>query len=166
MPISDYPFITVRSDDIEYGPLVSPGGPTSRPYLWIRIANPATGDAMIVPAAIDTGADALAMPATDAETLGHELEATAPKPVKTAKGTTNAYPHSAALDVLGILPDGYADESVVLYRMPETIIYFTVGQRAHLIGQGSFLSLCTLTINYPERKFSVSLSGHPSPSVS
>jgi hypothetical protein len=159
MPISGYPFITV--DDREQGPVVSIGGPLSRPYLWLRITNPVTGDAMIVSAAVDTGADALAMPATDAETLGHRLDATPARIVKTAKGKTKAYPHTATVDVLDILSNGKANEAVVLYPIPETLVYFTVDQRAHLIGQGSFLSLCTLTINYPERKFSVSLSSRP-----
>lgn len=160
MPIRDYPFITLNPYAVEPSDLVSPGGPNAKPYLWLRITNLATRQAMIVPAAIDTGADAIVMPATDAETLGHNLEATPPRPVRTAKGTTNAYPHSAAIDVLGILPGGYADESVVLYPIPQTVVYFTVGQRAHLVGQGSFLSRCILTINYPEQRFSVRLPDH------
>jgi predicted aspartyl protease len=158
MPISDYPFITVNPNAVEPSELVYLGGPNARPYLWVRIANPATGQAMIVPAAVDTGADAFAIPATDAETLGHNLEATTPKLVRTAKGITKAYPHAAAIDVLGVLPDGYHDESVILYSIPETVIYLTVGQKAHLIGHGSFLSRCILTIDYPEKKFSIHLS--------
>jgi hypothetical protein len=75
-----------------------------------------------------------------------------------AKGITKAYPHAAAIDVLGVLPDGYHDESVILYSIPETVIYLTVGQKAHFIGQGSFLSKCILTIDYPEKKFSIHLS--------
>ncbi len=160
MPIRDYPFITVNSDVVGRNALVYPGGPNARPYLWLRIANPATDDAMIVSAVVDTGADALAIPATDAEILGHNLEATTPKLVRTAKGITKAYPHTAAVDVLGILPNGYADESTILYPIPKTVIYLTVGQRAHLIGQGSFLSRCILTVNYPEKVFSVRLSDH------
>ncbi len=106
MPIRDYPFVTVNSDAIGQNDLVHPGGPNARPYLWLRITNPATHQGMIVSAAVDTGADALAIPATDAETLGHNLEATTPKLVRTAKGITKAYPHTAAIDVLGILPNG------------------------------------------------------------
>jgi hypothetical protein len=160
MPIRDYPFITVNSEAIGQNDLVHAGGPNARPYLWLRITNPATHQGMIVSAAVDTGADALAIPATDAETLGHNLEATTPKLVRTAKGITKAYPHTAAVDVLGILPNGYADESVLLYPIPQTVIYLTVGQKAHLIGQGSFLSRCILTINYPEKTFSVRLPDH------
>jgi len=160
MPIRDYPFIAVDPYAREPSKVVQLGGPRARPYLWLRIRNPTTRDAMIVPAAVDTGADALVVPASDAETLGHNLEATPPRDVRTAKGLTKAYPHSAAIDVLGTLPSGHADESRILYPVPETTIWLTVGQRAHLIGQGSFLSRCILKINYPEKTFSICLSDH------
>jgi len=157
MPIPDYPFITVNTDVVGQDPLIQVGGPNARPYLWLRITNPATQQSMIVPAAIDTAADALAIPADDAETLGHNLTATRPRLVKTAKGFTKSYPHAAAVDVLDVLPNGYPDESATLYPIPETTIYLTVGQKAYLVGQGSFLSLCILTINYPEKRFSIRL---------
>lgn len=157
MPIPDYPFITVNTDVVGPAPLIYLGGPNARPYLWLRIINPATRQSVIVPAAVDTGADALAIPAEDAETLGHNLTATPPRLVKTAKGYTESYPHTAAIDVLDVLADGYPDESAVLYPIPKTLIYLTVGQKAHLVGQGSFLSTCILSINYPEKRFSVRL---------
>jgi|GEM_PF-409431 len=160
MPIRDYPFITVDPYTREPSKVVQFGGPRARPYLWLRIRNPATHDAMIVSAAVDTGADGLVVPATDAETLGHNLEATPPRDIRTAKGLTKAYPHAAAIEVLGVLRSGHADESKVLYPIPETTIWLTVGQRAHLIGQGSFLSLCVLKINYPEKTFSIYLSDY------
>jgi hypothetical protein len=160
MPIPDYPFITVNPEADDSRELVYVGGPNARPYLWVRITNPAAHQAMIVPAAIDTGADAFAIPATDAQTLGHNLKATTPKPINTAKGITNAYPHTAAIEVLGILPSGYADESVILYHIPKTVIYLTVGSKAYLIGQASFLSKCILNINYPEKRFSIHLPNH------
>ncbi len=158
MPIRDYPFITVNPYATNPNEVVQFGGPHARPYLWLRITNPATNDAMIVPAGVDTGADGLVMPATDAETLGHTLETTQPREVRTAKGLTRAYPHAAAIEVLSVLPSGHADESKVLYLIPETMIWLTIGQKAHLVGQGSFLSLCVLKINYPEKIFSVMLS--------
>ena len=158
MPIQDYPFITVNTDVVVPAPLIGIGGPNASPYLWLRITTPATHQAMIVAAGIDTGADALVAPADDAETLGHTLKATRPHPVKTGKGLTHAYPHTAAVDVLGVLSSGHADESMTLYSMPETVIYFTVGQKAYLIGQGSLLlSRCVLTIDYPKKRFSVRL---------
>jgi len=160
MPIRDYPFITVDPRATNPHEVVQLGGPYARPYLWVRIRNPATHDAMIVSAAVDTGADALAVPDTDAKTLGHHLEATPPRNIRTAKGLTKAYPHTAAIEVLGALPTGHADESRALHSIPETTIWFTVGQKAHLIGQGSFLSLCVLKINYPEKTFSICLSDH------
>ena len=158
MPIRDYPFITVDPYAEKQSDLVYRAGPHARPYLWLKTANPATGHAMIVSAAVDTGADAIVIPATDAETLGHNLESTPSRLIRTAQGTTKAYPHTAAIEVLGVLPSGHADESKVLYAIPETTVWFTVGQKAHLIGQGSFLSLCILEINYPEKMFSVKLS--------
>lgn len=160
MPIRDYPFITVNPYAESQSEVVYLGGPHARPYLWLRITNPATGHAMIVSAAVDTGADAIVIPATDAETLGHNLEATPSRSIRTAKGITKAYPHSAAIEVLGVLPSGHADESKILYTIPETTVWLTVGQKAHLIGQGSFLSLCILEINYPEKMFAVKLSHH------
>jgi hypothetical protein len=161
MPIPDYPFITVDYEGENPSGLVYIGGLYSRPYLWLRITNPATDQAMIVPAAVDTGADQLTIPATDAETLGHHLKATSPRSVRTAKGLTEAYPHSAALEVLGVLPNGRANLSAVLYPLPETTIYLTVGQKACLIGQGAFfLSKCILNIDYPEKVFSIRLPDH------
>jgi len=158
MPIQNYPFITVNTDVVGPSSLIYVGGPNARPYLWLRITNPATHQSMIVAAGVDTGADALVIPAEDAKTLGHDLKATPPKIVKTAKGLTRAYPHTAAVDVLDILPDGHADESVTLYPMPKTVVYLTMGQKAHLIGQGSLLlSKCILSINYPEQRFSIRL---------
>jgi hypothetical protein len=158
MPIPDYPFITVDYEGEDPGGLVYIGGLYSRPYIWLKITNPATDQAMIVPAAVDTGADQFTIPATDAETLGHNLKATAPKSVRTAKGLTEAYPHSAAIEVLSVLPNGRADPSAPIYPLPETTIYLTVGQKAYLIGQGSFfLSKCVLNIDYPEKRFSIRL---------
>jgi hypothetical protein len=161
MPIPDYPFITVDYEGENPSGLVYIGGLYSRPYVWLRITNPVRQHAMIVPAAVDTGADQFAIPAPDAETLGHNLKATTPKSVRTAKGLTEAYPHSATIEVLGILPNGRANPLEVMYRLPGMTVYFTVGQKAYLIGQGSFfLSQYVLNINYPEKTFSVRLPGH------
>jgi hypothetical protein len=93
MPIPDYPFITVNPEAAEPSELVYVGGPNAKPYLRVRIVNPATDQAIIVPALVDTGADGFAIPATDAQTLGHSLKATTPKAINTAKGTTNASTH-------------------------------------------------------------------------
>lgn len=160
MPIRDYPFFAVNPEASDASGLVYLGGPQARPYLWVRIANPATDQAIIVPAVVDTGADGFVVPASDAETLGHDLRATTPRRINTVRGTTNAYPHTAALEVLGILPNGYPDETVVLYPIEKMVVHFTVGLKAYLIGQAPFLSRFILTINYPEKKFSVRLPGH------
>jgi predicted aspartyl protease len=57
MPIKDYPFTRVTPDH-------------SRPMLWVRVTNPATGLAVETLALIDTGADDCVFPAEIVEALG------------------------------------------------------------------------------------------------
>lgn len=52
MPIRDYPFIAVNPYAEEQSEVVRLGGPRARPYLWLRITNPAARHAMIVSAAM------------------------------------------------------------------------------------------------------------------
>jgi hypothetical protein len=69
-------------------------------------------------------------------------------------------PHTAAIEILGIFSNGYANEAVVLYSIPKMTIHLTVGLKAYLIGQAPFLSRFLLGINYPEKKFSMRLPNH------
>jgi predicted aspartyl protease len=161
MPIRDYPFITVNPQSDDPRELVYIGGPNARPYLWLRIANPATDQAIIVPAIVDTGANGIAIPAKDAETLGHDLTATPPKEINTASGVTEAYPHTVTAEVLGILPTGYSNDEAVLYPLKKTIADFTVGLKSYLVGQGALLLGLVLSINYRDKRFSIRI---PEPS--
>jgi predicted aspartyl protease len=97
MPIKDYPFTQVARHH-------------SRPMLWVRVINPATGLAVEALALVDTGADDCVFPAEIAEALGHKLTSVPAKQMVTASGTTVAYPHTSKIQVLEMLPNGRAGD--------------------------------------------------------
>jgi len=140
MPIKNYPFPIVLG--------------ISQPMLWIRVINPATKLAIIALAIVDTGADDCVFPAKSATILGHNLKAVARKPIKTASGTTYAYPHTSRVDILEMLANGMPGNKV-LHTIPDMPIDFVQGCDAFLLGVGSFLSKFVLTIDYPGQVFSI-----------
>lgn len=135
---------------------ISLKGPQARPMLWVKVSNPHTGAAVISLAIVDTGADACAFPAKAAFQLGHDLEPVSPKEVSTAKGKTFAHPHTTRVDILAIRPDGRPGDKV-LYTIPNTLIDFTKGLDAFILGTKNFLSKFILKIDYPRQALSLRL---------
>jgi predicted aspartyl protease len=132
MAIRNYPFSIIRPGDI------------SRPYLPVTILNPDTGKELKVYALIDTGADECAFPASFAPLLGHNLQAGQMKRVHTGNGITIAYSHTSR-----IIIEGFSTQDVLVDFMPNLNI--------PLLGVKSFLGNFILTIDYPNKLFSLTL---------
>lgn len=130
MPIRDHPFSVVRPRDV------------ARPYLPITIINPDTNNQISVYALIDTGADECAFPASFAPLLRHDLQAGQPKKISTGNGITIAYGH-----ITRIVIEGFSTQDVLVDFMPNLNI--------PLLGVRSFLSNFILTIDYPNKVFSL-----------
>jgi predicted aspartyl protease len=132
MPVHNYPFSVIRPGDMP------------RPYLPVTIINPATNMQVRVYALIDTGADECALPASFAPILGHNLQAGQPKKISTGNGITIAYIH-----ITRILVEEFSPQDVLVDFMPNLNI--------PLLGVRSFLSNFVLTVDYPNKVFSLQL---------
>ena len=132
MAIRNYPFSIIRPGDI------------SRPYLPVTILNPDTNMEIKVYALVDTGADECAFPASFAPLLGHNLQAGQMKRVHTGNGITIAYSHTSR-----IIIEGFSTQDVLVDFMPNLNI--------PLLGVKSFLGNFILTIDYPNKLFSLTL---------
>ncbi len=138
MPITSYPFRALKPGDIR------------RAMLPVRIHNPATGHHLQSWGIVDTGADDCALPASFAPLLGHNLAAGTPKQVNTGNGITNAYAHTTRIEILDI-----NTASRVVYTIHDTPIDFMINLPVVLLGVNNFLSHFVLTINYPQKQFSI-----------
>jgi hypothetical protein len=76
--------------------------------------------------------------------LGHNLLAGQQKKISTGNGITIAYSHSTR-----IIVDGFSTEDVLIDFMPNLYI--------PLLGVKSFLSNFILTIDYPNKVFSLTI---------
>jgi len=121
--------------------VISPGQ-ISRPCLDVELKNPHTGKSVSILAIIDTGADECAMPAELAEIIEHNLKKGKRKPIRTGSGMTAAYSHTVSL-----IADGHEIKNVLIDFMPHLHV--------PLIGVKSFLANSVLTIDYPEKKFTI-----------
>jgi predicted aspartyl protease len=99
---------------------------------------------MKVYALIDTGADECAFPASFAPILGHNLLAGRQKKISTGNGITIAYSHTAR-----IIIEKFSTQDVLVDFMPNLNI--------PLLGVRSFLSNFILTVDYPNKVFSLKL---------
>ena len=95
---------------------------------------------------IDTGADECAFPASFAPLLGHNLQAGQLKKISTGNGITIAYSHTTR-----IIIEGFSTQDVLVDFMPNLNI--------PLLGVKSFLSNFILTVDYPNKQFSLTLPG-------
>jgi predicted aspartyl protease len=95
-------------------------------------------------ALVDTGADECAFPASFASLLGHNLQAGQMKRVHTDNGITIAYSHTSRIIIVG-----FSTQDVLVDFMPNLNI--------PLLGVKSFLGNFILTIDYPNKRFSLTL---------
>jgi len=130
MPVRNYLFTIIRPGDL------------ARPYLPITVKNPDADRQIKVYALIDTGADECAFPASFASLLGHNLLAGQQRKISTGNGLTIAYSHTTR-----VIIEGFTTKDVLIDFMPNLYI--------PLLGVRSFLSNFILTIDYPNRVFSL-----------
>ena len=143
MPISDFPFLRTSEAD-----------PTSRPWLCVRIKNPATGKFLYTIGLIDTGADECCLPALYAELLGHNLSAGSAKTVNTGNDPATAFGHTCSIDIFDTHLMFSGTEKIV-HTVPQTIIDFMPNLHCVLLGVKMFLNNFKLSIDYPKQLFSL-----------
>lgn len=144
MPIKNCPFT----------PIILNRPDVLGPMLWIRVSNPATGQAAIFKALVDTGAYSCAFPASVASQLGHKLKSVPAKQVNGAGGSTNAYAHKSKVEILEMLPPDFPGTNV-LYTIKDTPVDFVEGLDQFLLGVNNFLGNFILKVDYPGRVFSI-----------
>ncbi|VAX34933.1 hypothetical protein MNBD_UNCLBAC01-1216 [hydrothermal vent metagenome] len=113
-----------------------------RACLPLVVANPKTKKSFSTYGIIDTGADECAFPLDIAKELGLKLKEGTPKIINTGNGRSTAYSHKVSIDIQGC-------------RLNNVVIDFLPNLHIPLIGVKSFLSKFILTINYPQKKFSL-----------
>lgn len=136
MPITNCPFIHF-------------GNGIYRAILLIRITNPHAQLSYDTYGIIDTGADECAIPAAFAPLLGHNLQAGQTKTISTGNGQTAAYSHTTRFDIFHPVTKQH------LYTVNDTPIDFMPNLSIVLLGVNSFLSRFILTIDYPNKVFSI-----------
>jgi len=128
--IIDSPFKRIFPNDIP------------RAYLPLIVANSKTKKSFSTYGIIDTGADECAFPPDIAKELGLNLKEGKLKVINTGNGRFVAYSHKVSIDIQG-------------FRLNNVVIDFLPNLHIPLIGVKSFLSKFILTINYPQKKFSL-----------
>ncbi len=124
-----------------------------RPILGVKIINPDTTEkpplaAFKTKAIIDTGADTCAVPAALAPLFGYNVETGVPRKITTASGEAIAYNHKAIVEIY------HPNTDALLYTV-NLLIDFVQNLPIALLGVDHFLNKFVLTINYPERFFSI-----------
>ena len=130
-------------------PIVKCPFTSGRPILPLRIINPHTGQAHRAAGLIDTGADECAVPAYIASVIGHNLTAGGRKQIRTGNGLTTAFSHTTRLEIF------HPATQRLLFTIADAPIYFLPNLHMILLGVKSFLSQFILTIDYPQKSFSV-----------
>lgn len=130
-------------------PFTNCGSGIYRPILPIRIINPHTLKGYRTFGIIDTGADDCAVPAVYAPLLGHNLQTGQQKIISTGNGETIAYAHTTRFEIFHPL------KGELLYTVDDTPIDFMPNLHVVLLGVNSFLSRFVLTIDYPQKRFSI-----------
>ncbi|MFC1855641.1 hypothetical protein ACFL2A_03765 [Thermodesulfobacteriota bacterium] len=137
MPITNFPFLSVRNDSF------------FRPMLLIKITNPDTGKSFNTVGQIDTGADECAIPAGIADLLGHKLKDGNKKDIRTGNGITQFYTHKTTFEIFDI-----SGKKLVL-TIKDTPVDYGENLSTVLLGVNNFLSNFVLTIDYPKQNFSI-----------
>ena len=141
MPITDCPFFSIST------------GHPSRPMLPIEVINPATKKNIFLYGLIDTGADRCALPAELADVLGHSLLAGQVVNIDTGNGMTKAYSHTTRINIFSL-----PNPSEPVYTIHDTQVDFMPNLTTVLLGVKGFLSKFILSIDYPNRTFSIKKS--------
>jgi hypothetical protein len=81
--------------------------------------------------------------------LGHNLQAGKQKIISTGNGETLAYAHTIRFEIF------HPSTGELLYTIDDTPIDFMPNLHVVLLGVNSFLSRFVLTIDYPQKSFSI-----------
>jgi len=138
MPIINFPFYSTAPGQI------------LRPMLPIKLINPTNGLSIKAWGLIDTGADECAIPAQYANILGHNLTLGPTKPIGTGNGITNAFAHTSRIEIYSI-----NDMAHVVHTISDTPIDFMPNLHVILLGVKNFLSRFKLSVDYPNKVFSI-----------
>ena len=122
--------------------------------LRIRVINPSKGIGLSTFGLIDTGADECALPARMASLLGYDLTSGARKEMRTGNGMTVAYSHHCKIEILST-DKVESGEPAIEYTIPHAPVDFMPNLHVALLGVGSFLNRFVLTVDYPNRTFSI-----------
>jgi hypothetical protein len=98
---------------------------------------------------IDTGADECAVPAYIASIIGHNLSGGGGKQIRTGNGLTTAFSHTTWLEIF------HPATHQLLFTTADTSIDFLPNLHMILLGVKSFLSQFILTVDYPQKNFSI-----------
>jgi len=129
-----------------------------RPFLAVKIINPYNTNKRAfgvfrTKAIIDTGADMCVIPSTIARILGFKLKDGTPKEMNAVGGSgkTIAYIHKATIEIY----HPSSKDAQLLYATKNIPMCFVQNLQVVLLGVNHFLDQFVLTINYPERYFSI-----------
>ena len=121
-------------------------------FLPIKIINPHTGKELRTEGLVDTGASSCAIPASMATILGHNLKSGRFGCVGTGNGDSESYGHTTTISVYHPLD---SDSGVEIFIMENVVIDYMPCLPIVLLGVDGFLSKFLLSIDYPNKKFSM-----------
>lgn len=129
--------------------ILEPGQDLHRPYLNVEYINPHNSKHFKAIALIDTGADHCIIPAEFAEILGHNLELGEPTQASGISGEpVTLYKHTMQIKVHG--HEFVTKEIKIAFCGDEQL-------KKPILGVRTFLSNFVLTVNYPNKTYSLRL---------
>ena len=139
MPFRNIPFSRITDDEPDE---------LLRPWLRVRIYNPETGESIHTYGLVDTGADYCAIPDFWAPSLGHDLKKGVPECTTGAGGECQGYTHNTKIEILN-------NDYKVGITIEDGQIHFLKNLPCVLLGVKGFLENLHLSIDYPNRKFTL-----------
>ena len=127
--------------------------PSEVPQLAVRVINPENGLSCCTAAIIDTGASASLIPEFISKAIGHTINAVRPCHCSTA-GPVDAtvYPHTYTLEIYSFEEGASNDAPIITIK---NRIIDTANCHFMILGVTDFLKDYILTVNYPEKYFSL-----------
>ncbi len=137
MPIKNFPFLH------------------SFPLLPILISNTDNGKSFKCLRLVDTGASYCNIPGEFAKHLGLRLESGKKDTIETGSGETDAYLHNCKIDIYDTLELQKHHNFKIVYTIQTRETPFLPKLPTVLLGANGFLMNFILTIDYPNKLFSI-----------
>ncbi len=142
-----YPFVVFEYEDGSSDQL-------AHPYLPLRISNPYSKDELqIIWGLVDTGADSCLLPASLAESLGHDLKGDGVRATVNMGIEQKSIPVYAHTFNIGLLSP---DHRKIVWESGNVEVECSETEPPVLIGVQNFLKHFRLTVDYPKREFTLS----------